>query len=214
MNSIKLSLFDIFGYTLPGLFILIGILILSDKSLQSLVDAINVFKNINLPIGILIILIAYVLGFSFDSPGSWYYYKIGCKIFKDPKKETRSRFNFNREKEHEMLVMVRDKSPINNEMLQTWKLLKTMSHNLSFSFLLIVIISLVKILFFIVKNPIEWYILSGFCFILSIILLYRAIVFESWFYNHLVNTARALNFAKLNDIAKKEKGEINIESSH
>lgn len=193
MESIKLSLYDVFSFTLPGIFILLGIFILFDKSAKSVQDIITALNNMTITIGIFSLLLAYVLGFTFDQPSRWYYRKIGCKLFYDPKNKVGSRYNFDRQKEHTMHAMIREKYPESNSMLDTWKLLKIMSHNLSFAFLLLVLFLLIKIIFFNVQNILEWCFLFGGCLLISPILLYRAVVFDAWFYAHLIDVITEFN---------------------
>ena len=204
MESIKLSLFDIFAYTLPGLFILIGIIILADDSITTLTHFTKVFNGIGIGTGIVAILTAYVIGFAIDSPAS-YYYNISCKFGKNPKEDNRKKFSLDKEEQLQLHQIVREKCPNITGLLQTWKLLKTMSHNLAFTFLLLTIFLLVKSIFYSVSNLSQWYLLSAGCMILSLILTKRAKVFDWWFYQDLFNTGLALKLPFSDNMTKEER---------
>ena len=198
MESIKVSLFDIFAYTLPGLFVLVGILILADESIKNIVDLTIMLNNLGIGSSAMAVLTAFVIGFAVDSLGNLYY-RFSCKIGENPMEDTRKEFNIDRQKDLQLQQIVRDKSPSVNALLQTWRLLKSVSRNLAFTFLLLTIITLLKTNFFVVGNSIEWYLLSGGCFVLSLILTGRAKRFDKWFYQDLFNTGIALRLIVLDD---------------
>lgn len=203
MDSVKFSLFDVFGYALPGFLTICGIIVLCDTSVIGVDNLIAIATDINFSKGLLIALISFVLGFALDTPGSLLYYEVGCKVFEYYKKEVNEQYAINREQEKNILVLVREKCPENTEMLKTWKLYKTMSHNLSFSLLVLSAIFLIKVIFFKVASITEWYLLSSASFILSFIFLYRASVFDRWYYTEIVHTALSLNLIDLKRKTKK-----------
>lgn len=192
METIKLSLFDIFAYALPGVFVLLGIIILADDSLVRITLLPELLGKLNLGTAILSILTAYVLGFALDSPASWFYYGICCRVGGNPMRDTRAQYSVTRETEKRLLQVIRDRNSGIIAFLQTWKLLKTMSHNLAFTFLIFATTILAKITFYSISNPVEWFMLSGGSLVVSLILSQRAKIFDQWHYNDLFNAGIAL----------------------
>jgi len=138
-------------------------------------------------------------------PGSWFYYKVACKIGRNPPKDVPKSFKVTRKERLELHMSIRHESPENNQMLQTWKLLKTMSHNLSFVFLCLAFFALVKMYILEYKNYLEWISVSAFCLLISLNLIYRAKEFDKWFFTDLFNSGIALKLGKF-------KGDISTKS--
>lgn len=70
MEKIKFSVFDIFAYLIPGGFTLFAAIVFADSSIVQLVDLIRPFQGIDLSLGLIAIVVAYVVGFAVDSPAS------------------------------------------------------------------------------------------------------------------------------------------------
>ena len=205
MNTIKFSLFDIFGYALPGFFVLCSIFLASNSSIQGIHTFLELMPDLGLSSWIFITILSFVLGFAIDTPGSWLYYKVGCNIFKYYKSEISEKYVISREEEKQIQLLIRQKSPENTGLIQTWKLYKTMSHNLSFSLLMISTSSLLKALFLTGNYGLEWLSLCAISVIISILILHRATIFDTWYYNEVIYTALALNLVNLKERSKFDK---------
>ena len=94
-------------------------------------------------------------------------------------------------------MLIREKSPKNNEMLQTWKVLKTISHNISFILFIFSLLLILKIVFYKVTSVLILLAIIVFCIVNSAILMHRAWIFEDWYYNDLIVTAKAFQFGNL-----------------
>ena len=186
MNFIKFSVYDIFAYALPGIFILLSAILLYSKSIQEVYEITLLFNGINMPTSIFLLILAYVLGLSFASPSRWYFSQVGCNIFGNPEKKFQNKYSFDRHQEYSMQAILREKSPQNYAVLDAMKLVKNMCHNLSFAFLIFTIAGALKVIFFDVNKPIEWYFFIAGSFSLNILLLHRSVSSESFFYSYLV----------------------------
>ena len=157
-------------------------------------------KDISLGLGVSIIIISYIIGNVTDNFGSWLYYKIGCKIWGSPYPPN-PHPHLSRPQQR---ALVREYSPENFNALRTWKVLKTMSHNLSFAMLLISFTAIVQLL----QHPtIQWAMISVVSIIAAIILLNRASNYDKWHYRDMLETVKVLQLEKKVDSvpAKKSK---------
>jgi uncharacterized membrane protein len=185
MESVKLSVFDIFVYLLPGLVCLTAIYIPFNPSITSLAGLAQSFKNIGLSTAVMALIAAYIVGHVADNQGSWLYYKIGCRVWGQPHPKV-GHPSLSRAQQR---ALVRQYSPENYLYIQTWKLLKNMSHNLSFAFLMVMIVSAIR---FAQIWSIDW----AFLVIVSLIFmwsfLYRSHVYDTWHYKELLETVNGL----------------------
>ncbi len=191
MEKIKFSVFDIFAYIIPGAITLLASIIFIDPSIMHLVDLSKPFQNMDLGVGLAAIVAAFVIGFAIDSPGSWLYYSIGCKVFGLSYKPAGNGLSNSQKR-----ALVRQFSPENYSYIQLWKVIKTMSHNLSLSTFMLAVISTAQVFRVPTFNRTEWIVLSVATFLLSVIFLHRAHVFDTWHYNDLSNTVQALHLEK------------------
>lgn len=191
MEKIKFSVFDIFAYLIPGGFALFAAIVCVDPSIVQLVDLLRPFQGIDLSLGLVAIVVAYVVGFAVDSPASWLYYSIGCRIFGRPYKMMENELSNSQKR-----ALVRQFSPENFSYVQLWKTIKTMSHNLSMSFLILAISFAVRSIQVPVSHRIEWIILAAIMLLLSAVFLHRAHVFDTWSYNDLSNAVQTLHLER------------------
>ena len=198
MENIKFSVFDIFAYLLPGSIVLTVIVLLSTPSVDKISQYIEMAKDISLGLGIIAGIISYIIGNVTENLGSWLYYKIGCKIWGDPYPEKRHP-NLSHAQQR---ALVREYSPENFNALQTWKVLKSMSHNLSFAMLLLTIVSVTRSIQY---RDIQWIIISIVSIISAIILLNRANVYDRWHYQQLLETVEILQLEKKVNSAPLER---------
>ena len=187
MKDIKYSIFDLFSYSLPGGVFILSFLLLIPE-VKGLGDLASIISEINIGLGVVLIFVAYILGNAIDTFGSLIYYGIGVKIWKNPKGKNKN----NPPKR----ALIREFSPENNIYIQQWKVAKTMSHNLSFSFLILSLTSVIKLIINEDLNkPTFIYLIIG-SIILSIVFLHRAYIFDKWHYNDLTTVTDALHLEK------------------
>lgn len=188
MEGIKFSVFDFFAYALPGSVFLLAGVIFFDANLIQLSDISSVVQSATIATGIVVLIASYIIGFLIDSPGSWIYYKIGCKIWGQPYNAKTKRLSHIIER-----VLIRQFSPESNSYVHNWKVLKTMSHNLSFSSLVLAISTFNKSLQVNSQHQMEWVVLTVVLLLSSVIFLHRATRFDKWHYRDLTETVMALH---------------------
>ena len=81
----------------------------------------------------------------------------------------------------------------NFNVLQVWKILKTMYHNLYFALLLMFFDSGWR---FLQNNDFQWLLLSGVTAISSVILLNRANIYDKWHYKEMLEMVEVLKQEK------------------
>lgn len=189
MEHLKFSLFDTFAYFLPGTIVLSGLVIFVTPEYKTVLAYIEMFYGINIGLAIVLIVVSYVIGNVSDHFGSWLYYKVGCKIWGNPYPQAQhSKLSHAKQR-----ALVRQYSPENFSFLHTWKVLNSMSHNLSFALLLIVTISLVR---FVQLESLDWLVLGCISLVSAIVFLYRATVYDKWHYHEMLQTIEVLELEK------------------
>lgn len=155
-------------------------------------------KDISLGLGILLAMVSYVLGNAADNFGSWLYYNIGCKIWGEPyPKEQHLALSHAKQR-----ALIREQSPENFVFIHTWKVLKTMSHNLSFGTLLIAIVTVIR---YVQYQNMQWIVIAVVSIILSVVFLKRAAIYDKWHYKELLETVEVLQLEKRVNRASFEK---------
>jgi hypothetical protein len=198
MENIKFSVFDIFAYVLPGSVVLVAIFMFSTQNVTDISQYIEMAKDVSLGLGIILVMASYIIGNAADNFGSWLYYKIGCKIWGEPyPKEQRSTLSHAKQR-----ALIREQSPENFVFIHTWKVLKTMSHNLSFGTLLIAIVAAIR---YFQHQNIQWIIVAVISIILAVVFLRRATIYDKWHYNELLETVEVLQLEKRVSLASFEQ---------
>jgi hypothetical protein len=188
-ENIKLSVYDLFAYMLPGALCLIAISILFNPSAINIQGLLQSFKAINITTGILVGVFAYVIGHVMDTYGSWLHYSLGCRIWGQPyPKEEHPSLNHS-----QLRALIRQYSLENYAYLQTWKVLKTMSHNLAFALIVFMVVSLIRLTQF---PSFDWLFLSIASLFCWLSLLRRAQVYDTWHYKGLLETVQVLQLEK------------------
>jgi hypothetical protein len=205
MDKLKFGLFDIFVYTIPGTILLLTIYLTTiDLTIGVLVTISNLTKTIgaiSFNVVLLIILVSYILGFALHFLGYNFFNRVGKRIWKKllrGKEQSLSTIE-------QRFVLVRHYSKENFAFVEQWYTFRAMSFNLSLVFLLTGMLILIKILLKL-HFSFDWSIVILSSFLLSLILLRRAITFHLWSHNTLneaVNTLGLLN--KPNSDQLKEK---------
>jgi hypothetical protein len=188
MDKIKFSLFDIFAYAIPGAVALLAGIIFFDKNLVQLSNFATTFQNATVAISLVALIVSYTIGCAVDTLGSLLYYKIGCRIWGEPYDRKSKRLSNTIER-----ALVRHFSPENHSYLQTWKIVKTMSHNFSFTFLLLGLTTIIKTFQVPLQHQWEWIFLTILSLLISIIFLNRASIFDKWYYRDLTETVQSLH---------------------
>lgn len=188
MDKIKFSIFDIFAYLIPGSIIATAFFIFFCPPSISYLDMVSQLQDITLSSGVILAIMSYVIGFGSDSIASFFYYKTVCRILGSPRFTVETDLNLG-----EQRALVREFSPANYQFIHNWKVLKTMSHNLSFSFLIL----LLPIVKGFVQMPIEFrlshFVIGCIIFSMSIIFIHRAHIFDTWHHQDLASIVKALH---------------------
>jgi hypothetical protein len=191
MDNIKFSIFDFFAYLIPGSIVLLAFTVIFSSSLTKVSDLGNQFQGIDISTGLVAVIVSYVIGFAVDSVGSWLYTHTACKILGSPKPKVEDSLDFS-----EQRVLLRQFSPDNFQAIHNWKVLKTMSHNLSCAFFILMLSILVKIFQAAADQRFEWLLLAVIALFMSIVFMHRAHVFDTWHYKNLQITVKALHLEK------------------
>jgi len=168
---------------MPGLVSLLAVIILLDPSIIGLIDVARPFQSIDLGTGIAIAAVAYIVGSGIDSVGNWLYKSIGFRLWGYPYVETSVDILQAR-------ALVREYSPENYTYLQIWKVMSSMSHNLSASTLMLALVAIIRA---VNLRLIEWGFLAVVAVAFSLVFLRRAHVFDHMHYRDMAHTVEALH---------------------
>lgn len=186
MENLRLSIFDTFAYVLPGLVVLFAIILVLDPAINQITDIISIFSNINASAAIAGIAGAYIIGFGVDSLGNWLYKFLGFKLWGPPYIQGSVPILTAR-------ALVREYSSENHRYLQTWKVMSTMSHNLSLAMIVLMIATLIQA---IMSRSLDWGLLSLFSLVFAAIFLHRAHNFDHMHYRDLAEAVDCLHLQK------------------
>lgn len=132
---------------------------------------------------------SYIVGFGTDSIASFLYYRTACRIYGSPRRVSGISINL-----AEQRALIREFSPANFQFIHNWKVLKTMSHNLSFSCLILLIPIVKKTLLMVSLEQKIFLVLGGLLSVMmSWIFMHRAHTFDTWHYQDLIAVIKALN---------------------
>lgn len=150
MEKAKYSAFDLFGYALPGIFLLFSLNILLNPKITTLKDIVIQAGEYNLNQAIIALILGYILGFTFYKLGTALRRFAGKRFWKD---------NRNYElaiPESEKLVLVREFCHENFKYIQTWFLISGMAANLALGSIALTITSLIKMLQVSNLDALQW----------------------------------------------------------
>ena len=186
LNNIFHSTFDFFSYAVPGTVIVIGIFFFSSNidSAENFFQFINQFE---LASYIAFVLIGYVIGFAIHPLGRSLYKALGFRLWKSEIHHDIDLYI------SEKYSLIREFSPINFKYVETWNMYCAMSHNMAVAVLLIMLLSIVKIVFFGPVNIILWISVMAALVLLFLLFLHRAVVFYFWAANDINATIKSLN---------------------
>lgn len=201
MDKFKFDIFDIFGYIIPGALLLFSVLLIqanfSIGIIRNISNLVELTKKLNLYSFFLIILVAYVLGFTFHVLGYKYYSIFGKLLIKTKYRQLPILPISN----DRAFVLIRHYSRENHIYVGKWYAFRAMSFNLSLAFLLLFFVIVIKLLALGSFN-IGWILIGLFCLFFSMTLLYRAVTFHVWSRKTISETIDALN---LNNIQTEIK---------
>jgi len=216
MENLKLFLFDIFGFLLPGLLFLSAFALYistSDPQFQSL-PGIS-WQQLRVYI-FPILVISYILGMTMHELGYiWYKYLAVYPGFyltkawhlarKEKDKGNESQFNLLMKSESlaKSMVLIRAFAPEQVPALAEWSYKRAMSFNMSLAFLFIGISSFMA---FRTGRGESWLILSTFSILAIILLLKRAFYYDYWLKNEIKITVEHFELEKISFLDYKRCG--------
>lgn len=202
MNNIKVSIFDLVSFIIPGIVILISFAISINSNIKCVADIIEALKKIDLITSFVLLGLAYVIGFATYDVGSSFYRRINKLFWKD--KYYSEKYEENENNISYRWSVIREYSPANFVVINRWAALKGMAQNLTVGLIILSIVGLTKI-----KGNeyyIEWIIISISCLVMSVLLLKRARVYKRYRENDLNGTLQMIE-------KKLKKNENAVEQS-
>jgi len=197
MDKLKFGLFDIFAYTIPGVFVVFIFYLLtvdlSNSVLNCIEINIKIVSGISFNVILLTIFISYILGFALHFLGYNYFNLVGKKIFRNKIKGKEQSLSTNEKK----FVLVRHYSKENFVFVEQWYTFRGMSFNLSLVFLFIGIVLLIKMII-ILQFRLDWILVTLGFLLLSLVTLRRAITFHRWSHETLDEAINSLDLENKN----------------
>lgn len=176
MANIKMTVFDLVSFIIPGIVVLLAFTIATNEEIKSLGSIVEVFKKIDLITSFILTGLAYVVGFATYGIGSYTYRKVNKIFWKDPyydygKTEINTNISYK-------WSLIREYSPANFGAINRWAALKGMAQNLTIGLVLLAISTTTKF----AKNEFlfEWIVISISCLVMGILLLNRARVYKRY----------------------------------
>ncbi|QCK16827.1 hypothetical protein [Mangrovivirga cuniculi] len=190
MEKVKYTLFDFFGFVLPGSFLLFSATIILNGNVKSIQDLITPFNNISLSAFTIGLIAAYLVGNGVHNLGYWVHTKIGLKYWQIPKSYLQPKLA-----PAKMDALIREFSPRNADTLDLWNALRAMSHNLSLGFLFFGCTGILKL----IENSnywLEWTAISIISLIFSVQCLKRAFFYHVWYHRDRKAVFEALRLSE------------------
>lgn len=175
IEKIKLQVFDVFGYLLPGLVLALTINLCIVNIPDLIVHISNISKKSNNIEISLIILSAYLLGFVNNYFGYEVFKFLSKRIWKKRMEKEETSFG----KQEMTLVEIRHFSPNNFDLLQKWFSYRGMAYGLFLSLLVLFIVLTLRTVCENSWNP-QRIILAVTILICAIVSLRRSITFHEW----------------------------------
>lgn len=201
MDKIKLSLFDIFAYMLPGFIVFLSLGLLMYNSQSTFIETFDAVrttvKNADGNSIILVLVLSYLFGFVLHFFGFLYFHFTVKRIWK--KKLRGVEMSLSSLKEE--YVLIRHLSKGNAAWVETSNYLRAMCINLSLSFLILTAV--------IVKNVVsnrtfsfDWIMLIAASLTTAAVMLREAVKFHVWSFEALKETVKVLKLKE--HVAKGE----------
>lgn len=169
MDKLRLDLFDIMGYLIPGSALLMSIWITADPAIVRLYDLYNFLGKISANVVLAGFVVAYTLGFTMHFAGSFVFYKIHGSMVKKRTGATNNLSNY--------WALIREYGDKHLPILDRWQALKALSANMAAYCLIAIILCLVK---WLQQGYWEWAMLTPFFLVLFGAYSNRARVFAEF----------------------------------
>ncbi len=196
MTNIKVSIFDLVSFIIPGIVILLSMTIGLNEKIISLRDLIILFKEADLTITFILIGLSYVIGFATYGIGSILYNLINKYFWKETYRTGKyAKSDTDSESAYEWSV-IREYSQANFLAINRWAALKGMASNLTIGLFFLAISCTTK--FSDNKFISEWIVVFVSCLIMSLLLLNRARVYRRYRDYDIIGTTRMIK-EKLNN---------------
>lgn len=187
MEKIKLGLFDVFTYILPGFFILLSVHLLINKTKDIVAYVIDISSGINFSNSILIILASFVLGF-LNQYIAYELFKLVSKVIWKKRMGDETSFG----KMENKIVLIRHFSPNNFQALHKWLALRGMCYGMFQAMIFFNLILLVRAIQLGIWTNQRIVLLFLFG-ILSILFLRRAVTFHEWAHRTIKYSSENMN---------------------
>ncbi len=175
MEKAKYSAFALFGYALPGIFLILVCFVLFNESIERLSHITDAVSGFNLNQAILLLIFGYIIGFTF--------YRLGVslrRMFEKRFWKDKDRYDHLEMPQTERLVLVREKCPENYRYIQTWFLISGMSANLALGSVALLITAVVKLIQFQGNYAVEWSGMVVLGLLMSYFLIEKSNVYAKW----------------------------------
>ena len=189
MEKIRLGLFDVFSFVLPGLLIIHSYVILVICEYSIVDEIVIISKEISIIQVFLILIMSYYIGVLVQYLSFELFEFIALRIWKNRLKSKSlsiSRYESD-------LAKIRHYSPANYDLLERWMALRGMCYNSFFAFLVLLICSLVKISISpeikFIDFGIELFLILG----LMVLSIRRAVTFHEWSISTIQSTRDLLD---------------------
>ena len=172
MEYLKERTFELFRYTLPGLFVILVFLNV-DERVKTPLDILEYqLKDLSTEVIILTLVLSFVLGLIVDQLAS----RLSRMLYKKRlKPEYSSGIKLTWTEKHALL---RGLASANYKQIENWNAFKGMCRNLAFGFLLLFIISLIKLI--LTKAIFAWVVTMIISIIGALSLASQARVYSTW----------------------------------
>lgn len=192
MEKVKLGLFDLFSFVLPGFIILISSYVILNPITDVVVKIMEFAKDLSAAQIFLVLVTSYFIGIFMQYASFEVFEFTATRIWRKRLNATNLALN----QFESQMSRIRHESPLNYELLEKWMALRGMCYNSFFAFFILLIALLLRILInkCIVCDNI-WFLLL-FIMILCVLSLRRAITFHEWSLRTINSTISYLDTKK------------------
>lgn len=192
MEKIRLGLFDIFSFVLPGLLIIHSYLILSVCHDSIIDDIVALSKDISVTQVFLVLILAYYIGILIQYLSFELFELLAIRIWKKRLKvDSLSISRFEND-----IARIRHYSPVNYALLERWMALRGMCYNSFFAFLILIVSIVIKVSVSPMIRFSDFWIEPLLILGLMILSLRRAITFHEWSIGTIKSSIALLNDEK------------------
>ncbi len=191
MSNIKVSIFDLVSFIIPGIVVLLSLTIGLNEKIKSLEKLVTIFKGLDLTTSFILIGLSYVIGFATYGIGSYTYRKVDKFFWKDTYHTSKYEESNNVSVSAYKWSIIREYSQANFMAINRWAALKGMASNLTIGLFLLAISCITKF----EKNEYlsEWIVIFISCLIMSLLLLNRARVYRRYREFDIIGTLKMID---------------------